>query len=46
LQGCCDSSIYTISTQRCQSDVVQYQCETSWYNPVTQYCYGNTVYNR
>jgi uncharacterized protein (TIGR02145 family) len=49
-QGCCVSARYNLSNQRCDflGNAVVTKCETgdSYHNPETQFCDGNSVYNK
>jgi uncharacterized protein (TIGR02145 family) len=47
-KGCCVSTLFNLSNQRCQSNAVETKCGTgsSYYNPETQFCDGNSVLNK
>jgi len=46
-QGCCNNSkIFSQTTQRCTSSIVQDKCENTWYSQATKFCYDGVVYDK
>jgi len=44
--GCCGSAVFSLSSQRCQSGVIETECGSKWYNSSTQFCYSNSIYDK